>query len=410
MLAKKATIENNKIKVLLFGGPGTKKSLTALTFPKPLVLDLEKSTAHYGAIDFIDFYKVEVDSRIENIKNPIVALKNLMQEINSGLYNGIVETLVIDPVTDLLDFYESMLVLEFENNLKKSTSKKNSINELNAIEKTKWYAFRKRKFKALIQSILNINLNIVFIARHKLVWGNKNGQNMPIDETYDGHELLEYLVDVVGHFTKNADESINKYFKKSRLGDLNNYDIEIYDDMIEAIKSEGKAQKYFSDRATKKIIERNAKEKFEKKETERLKLENDNKNKYFSSEDIESLEILAKSKIVSYDCHDLIDFVLTQMSKQYKTSMNLNLIEKKYLPNFRNLINMYKKKKEESIVNKTDNKTKDKTDNKIKDETDKNKTDNKTDNKINENNIKPNKKEPEKTENKKDVKIESKNK
>lgn len=342
MLAKKANVKDNKIKVLMFGGPGTKKSLTALTFPKPLVLDLEKSTAHYGAINFIDFYRLEVDSRDKNIKNPIVALTNLINEINAGVYNDIVETLIIDPVTDLLDYYEIMLIKEYEIQLQKSTSRKNSISELNAIEKTKWYAFRKRKFKTLIQSILNINLNVVFIARHKLVWGNKNGQNMPIDETYDGHELLEYLVDVTCHCIKHNDDSINMTFKKSRLGNFNNYDIEVYDDMIDAIESEGKAQKYFSDRATKKLIERNTKERIDK-ETAKAKKE---ANKYLNINDINYINELSKSKISKYDNAELINYVLDTL----KLSRNLGEVEKKHLPMIKNMINSCKNKKEKPVI------------------------------------------------------------
>lgn len=339
MLAKKANGNNGNLKILMFGGPGTKKTLTALTFPKPLVLDLEKSTSHYSNIDYLDFYRIEIDSTDKELKNPITALRSLVTEFNQGIYNNEVETLIIDPVTDLFDYYEMILVNDFENDLRKSTSKKNAISELSAVEKTKWYAFRKRKFKALIKTILDLPVNVVFIARHKNVWGSKGGVTMPIGETYDGHDLLEYLVDATLHLQKNEKNEIIKFWDKSRLGNLNNYEIEIYDDLKEAVMKESKNANYFSEKSIKKLKERQ--KKIEKEEEEKIK------NNSISADELKNLQELSKSEKVKYDNIKLMEYVLDKMVQKYNCSHNWRFVDKKYLPEIESLIKNLKLQKEQ---------------------------------------------------------------
>ena len=59
MLAKKATLDDVNLKIMVWGESGSGKSRFALSAPSPIAIDLEGSTRLYA--DQFDFYKAEVD-------------------------------------------------------------------------------------------------------------------------------------------------------------------------------------------------------------------------------------------------------------------------------------------------------------------------------------------------------------
>ena len=56
MLAKKATLEDAKLKIMVWGESGCGKSRFALSAPAPIVVDLEGSTRLYA--NEFDFWKL----------------------------------------------------------------------------------------------------------------------------------------------------------------------------------------------------------------------------------------------------------------------------------------------------------------------------------------------------------------
>ena len=58
-LAKKATLDDVNLKIMVWGESGSGKSRFALSSPNPIVIDLEGSTRLYA--EQFDFYKAEVD-------------------------------------------------------------------------------------------------------------------------------------------------------------------------------------------------------------------------------------------------------------------------------------------------------------------------------------------------------------
>ena len=82
-----AALKPRKIKLFLWGSWGTGKTITALQFPRPAVLDLDGGADLYGKKYKFDVLK---STSLAEIKKGIDYLVS-----NPGVY----ETLVVDPIT-----------------------------------------------------------------------------------------------------------------------------------------------------------------------------------------------------------------------------------------------------------------------------------------------------------------------
>lgn len=209
-LAKKATLNDACIKVLVWGESGSGKSRFALSAPNPLVIDLEGSTRLYA--NEFDFYKAEVDESNTQAVNPATLVKNIVNEINQNEYPDR-KTLVIDPLTDLLDCIENICAEAYQKQIGKK------ITDLNAIQKTKWYAYRKETARKMLDKLKNVPMNLILVARSKNMWDTKDGKLQPVGQTYDCLEIVEYLMDIVINLEKTPEGIIAKV-KKSRLANL----------------------------------------------------------------------------------------------------------------------------------------------------------------------------------------------
>lgn len=227
-LAKKATLNDANIKVLVWGESGSGKSRFALSAPNPLVVDLEGSTRLYA--NEFDFYKAEVDVNNPESKNPATLVKNIIKEINNNLYSDR-KTLVIDPLTDLLDCIENICAEEYQKQIGKK------ITDLNAVQKTKWYAYRKETSRIILDKLKNTQMNLILIARSKNMWDTKDGKLQPVGQTYDCLDIVEYLMDIVINLEKTQEGIIAKV-KKSRLANLPDIlPVENFSSILEAIES-----------------------------------------------------------------------------------------------------------------------------------------------------------------------------
>jgi hypothetical protein len=213
MIAKKAEIKDYKLKVLIWGKPGVGKSRWALNSDKPLVLDFENSTTLYS--NEFDFYRAVIDQStavkskkdksVKDISNATLLTKEIISEISNGVYKGIVNTLIIDSATDLLDNIESILLTQYENKIGKN------LMQLNQLQKSKWYKFRRENTRRLLDKIIALDVNIIFTARSKIVWGTgQDGKTQPVGTQVDALEILESLVDVVIELTENKEINITK--------------------------------------------------------------------------------------------------------------------------------------------------------------------------------------------------------
>nr|DAL53603.1 MAG TPA_asm: AAA domain protein [Bacteriophage sp.] len=228
MLAKKATLDDVNLKIMIWGESGSGKSRFALSAPSPIVVDLEGSTRLYA--NEFDFWKAEIDKNNQQAINSAALTKNLIVEILNGNYPDR-KTLVIDPVTDLLDCIEDICSREYEKKIGKK------VDTLNAVQKTKWYAYRRDTSRAMLNQLKDVPMNLVLVARAKNVWDTKDGKMQPIGLTYDALEITEYLMDIVIQLEKNGDET-RAIVKKSRLGNLPKVlEVKNFNSILEALNS-----------------------------------------------------------------------------------------------------------------------------------------------------------------------------
>jgi hypothetical protein len=182
-LAKKAIASEAFIKVMVWAEPGLGKSRLALSFPAPLVADLERSTALY-AIEF-NFLVAEPSPEMK----PHQLVYALVKQIQRGMYPD-VKTLVIDPATDYLDHLEAAL-------MEKMRDKGTPLESLNGMAKTKAYSEINEAIRRELDAILLLPLNIVFVVRAKNMWGMKGGKMDVLGRGPDIKDIVTSLCDVV---------------------------------------------------------------------------------------------------------------------------------------------------------------------------------------------------------------------
>lgn len=230
-LAKKATLDDVNLKIMIWGESGSGKSRFSLSAPSPIVIDLEGSTRLYA--NEFDFYKAEVNKQDNRANNSAILTINLIEEIINGEYPDR-KTLIVDPITDLLDCIEDVSAKKYEQMIGKK------VGELNQLQKTKWYAYRRETARTVLNQLKDVPMNLILVARAKSMWDTKDGKMQPVGLTYDALDIVEYLMDIVIQLEKNGDET-KAIVKKSRIGNLPKVlDIKDYSSIESALKNNSK--------------------------------------------------------------------------------------------------------------------------------------------------------------------------
>ena len=131
------------LKVALFGDGGSGKTLFALSFPKPAIIDGEKGTDPYiGKRDF----KLLRANRWRQLQAPIDWMKK---------HPGVFETLIIDPMTI---FYQD-LIQDIVDYIKNKRG--------NEIMSTGDWGVEKRRYAAFLNCLIDLPMHIVLCFREK---------------------------------------------------------------------------------------------------------------------------------------------------------------------------------------------------------------------------------------------------
>lgn len=191
-LAKKATKADAYLKAMLWGEPGSGKTRLALSFPAPLVIDLERGSRLYA--EEFDFLLAEPTPEMAGV----TVVKTVIDEILRGEYPDR-KTLIIDPITDYLDQLEALLI---------DAKRKAGIN-LEALKgplAAKVRAEIKDGIKERLEALLRLPMHIVFVAREKNNWEGSvvNGKRP------DANDLVEYLPDVVINLKRGGIAEVQK--------------------------------------------------------------------------------------------------------------------------------------------------------------------------------------------------------
>lgn len=197
-IAKKATKYDTFLKIMAWGEPGAGKTRLALSFPAPLVIDLERGSRLYA--DQFDFLVAEPTPQMPGTH----LIKAVVDEVSKGEYPDR-KTLIIDPITDYLD----QLEWEFA---KMKADRGISLDTMKAPQKAGYYAEQKDFMRQRLDAVLRLPMNVVFVARAKNNWVGTEVSGRKADAS----EIVEYLCDIVLHIEKGGAAQA----KKSRIKDL----------------------------------------------------------------------------------------------------------------------------------------------------------------------------------------------
>lgn len=186
--AKKPAVIESRLKAFFYGVAGVGKTIAAIQFPKPYIIDTEGSTnkpQYVRAIEKSDgavLYTVDFDEMINEVRELLTTQHEY-------------KTLVIDSLTllynDLLEKAERKVGTDFGRH----------------------YGEANKRMKQLLNLLFRLDLNVIITSHSK----NEYGQNLAIlGQTFDCYKKLDYLFDLVFEIQKRGKDRVG-VVKKSRI-------------------------------------------------------------------------------------------------------------------------------------------------------------------------------------------------
>ena len=165
--AKPPEESESRLKMLLFGPPGSGKTTAAIQMPRPCIIDCERGSVHYK--DLIDKAGGAV-LQTRSVSEIIEEIHRLITEKHPY------QTLVIDPVTtaynELLEGCEKRVGTDFGRH----------------------YGAAGKSMKRLMNLILSLDMNVIMTSHAK----NEYGEGLKvIGQTFDAWKSLPYMFDLV---------------------------------------------------------------------------------------------------------------------------------------------------------------------------------------------------------------------
>lgn len=184
---KPTTIEK-KLKALFYGSAGVGKTMAAISFPKPYLIDTEKGSTNTQYVKVLEesggivFHTADFDELVNEVKALLTETHNY-------------KTLIIDPLTiiynDLLDKSALKVGTDFGRH----------------------YGEASKKMKVLLGLLLRLDMNVIITSHAK----NEYGQNLSVlGQTFDCYKKLDYLFDLVFEVQKRGLDRVG-IVKKSRV-------------------------------------------------------------------------------------------------------------------------------------------------------------------------------------------------
>lgn len=186
--AKKPAVIESRLKALFFGNAGVGKTMAAIQFPRPYIIDTEGSTnkAQYVACIEKSGGAVLMTVDFDEMINEVRELLTTKHEY---------KTLVIDSLTllynDLLEKAERKVGTEFGRH----------------------YGEANKRMKQLLNLLFRLDMNVIITSHSK----NEYGQNLAVlGQTFDCYKKLDYLFDLVFEIQRRGTNRVG-LIKKSRI-------------------------------------------------------------------------------------------------------------------------------------------------------------------------------------------------
>lgn len=184
-----------RLKCLMYGVAGAGKTMAAISFPKPYLIDTEKGYEHKQYLDKIKenggcvFHTTDFDELIKEIK----ALATEKHEY---------KTLIIDPLTIIYSNLVAQCALD-----------RVSPTNPDGTAHGGHYMAVDRKMKHLISLLIKLDLNVIITSHSKVLYG----ANMTVlGQTFDCYKRLDYLFDLVFEIHKKG-KVREAIIKKTRI-------------------------------------------------------------------------------------------------------------------------------------------------------------------------------------------------
>ncbi len=186
--AKKPAVIESRLKALFYGSAGVGKTMAAIQFPKPYIIDTEGSTNKAQYVERIEksggavLMTVDFDEMINEVRELLTTKHEY-------------KTLVIDSLTllynDLLEKAERKVGTEFGRH----------------------YGEANKSMKQLLNLLFRLDMNVIITSHSK----NEYGQNLAVlGQTFDCYKKLDYLFDLVFEIQKRGKDRVG-LVKKSRI-------------------------------------------------------------------------------------------------------------------------------------------------------------------------------------------------
>lgn len=186
--AKKPAMIESRLKALFYGSAGVGKTMAAIQFPRPYIIDTEGSTnkpQYVKAIEKVDgavLMTVDFDEMVNEVRELLTT-------------NHEYKTLVIDSLTllynDLLEKAERKVGTEFGRH----------------------YGEANKRMKQLLNLLFRLDMNVIITSHSK----NEYGANLSVlGQTFDCYKKLDYLFDLVFEIQKRGTHRVG-LVKKSRI-------------------------------------------------------------------------------------------------------------------------------------------------------------------------------------------------
>lgn len=182
-----------RLKALVFGASGVGKTMLAIQFPKPYLIDTERGSVNDHYVDAIREREGVVFSTtsFDDIVKEVNALRSTEHDF---------KTLIIDPVTVI---YETML----------ATWERRVGSDFG-----KHYGAARKEWRRLEALLTLLDMNVVMTAHQKLQYADDGSFNIT-GKTYDGAKGMDYWVDLELEAYKKGDERLARV-SKSRIAGL----------------------------------------------------------------------------------------------------------------------------------------------------------------------------------------------
>lgn len=188
-------VVQKRLKTLMYGVAGAGKTMAAISFPKPYLIDTEKGFEHQQYLDKLKenggsvFHTTDFDELLTEIR----ALTTEEHEY---------KTLIIDPLTVI-----------YNNLVEKCAQDRVTPQNPDGMAHGGHYIASNRKMKQLMSLLIKLDMNVIITSHSK----NEYGHNMTVlGQTFDCYKKLDYLFDLVFEINKKG-KVREAVIKKTRL-------------------------------------------------------------------------------------------------------------------------------------------------------------------------------------------------